>query len=250
MKIVRPGLTIFCKYNPLKNDKGEVIGLVMNFRDLTEVKKMAEELTGIKKMTCSLRAQNHEFMNKLHAISGMIQLEEYTEAVKFISNVSKTRKDISSILTGQIKNVPIAALLLSKFNKAEESRIIFEIDSSCHLDQLPEYMREDELGSVIGNLIENSLDEVSTDGNGFVHFKIFELENNLKIQVNDNGPGIPLDMRNIIYNIGTTTKTGQRGIGMYIVKKIIDETFGTIEFSVDNGTNWDITIPMERSLSK
>ena len=246
---VRPGLTIFCKYNPLKNDKGEVIGLVMNFRDLTEVKKMAEELTGIKKMTCSLRAQNHEFMNKLHAISGMIQLGEYNEAVKFISSVSKTHKDISGILQGQIKNVPIAALLLSKYNKAEESRIIFEIDSSCHLDQLPEYMSEDELGSVIGNLIENSLDEVSTDGNGFVHFKIFQLENNLKIQVNDNGTGIPLDMRNIIYDIGTTTKTGQRGVGMYVVKKIIDESLGTIEFKVDNGTWWDINIPMERSLS-
>lgn len=244
---VRPGLTIFCKYNPLKNDKDEVIGLVMNFRDLTEVKKMAEELTGIKKMTCSLRAQNHEFMNKLHAISGMIQLEEYTEAVKFISNVSKTRKDISGILTGQIKNVSIEALLLSKYNKAEEARIIFEIDSSCQLDELPEYMREDELGSVIGNLIENSLDEVSTDGNGFVHFKISKLENNLKIQVNDNGPGIKCEMKNKIYDIGTTTKIGQRGVGMYVVKKIIDEMHGTIEFSVDNGTWWDISIPMKRS---
>ena len=57
---VRPGLTILCKYNPLKNDKDEVIGLVMNFRDLTEVKKMAEELTGIKKMTWSLE---HKIMS-------------------------------------------------------------------------------------------------------------------------------------------------------------------------------------------
>ena len=247
---IRPGLTIFCKYNPLKNDKDEVIGLVMNFRDLTEVKKMAEELTGIKKMTCSLRAQNHEFMNKLHTISGMIQLEEYTEAVKFITNVSKTRKDIGSILTGQIKNVSIAALLLSKYNKAEEARIIFEIDSNCQLDKLPEYMREDELVSIIGNLIENSLDEVSTDGNGFIHFKISELENNLKIQINDNGPGIKCEMKNKIYDIGTTTKNGQRGVGMYVVKKIIDEMQGKIEFSVNNGTWWYISIPMERSLNQ
>ena len=77
-------------------------------------------------------------------------------------------------LQSQIKNVPIAALLLSKYNKAEESRIIFEIDSDCQLNELPEYMREDELGSVIGNLIENSFDEVSTDGSGFVHFKILK----------------------------------------------------------------------------
>lgn len=244
---VRPGLTILCKYNPLKNDKDEVIGVVMNFRDLTEVKKMAEELTGIKKMTWSLRAQNHEFMNKLHTISGMIQLEEYKEAVKFISNVAKNRNGINSILTEQIKNVSIAALLFSKFNKAEESRIVFEIDEDCELNELPQYMSEDELGSIIGNLIENSFDEVKIDGSGTVHVKIFILEDYLKIQVNDNGPGIAEEIKNNIYEIGCTTKVGQRGIGMYIVKKIIDEMQGQIEFRVENGTWWDISIPMKRS---
>jgi two-component system, CitB family, sensor kinase len=244
---IRPGLTILCKYNPLKNDKNEVIGMVINFRDLTEVKKMAEELTGIKKMTWSLRAQNHEFMNKLHTISGMIQLGEYDEAVQFISNTARSRKEISSILTEQIKIVSIAALLLEKYNKAEEAKIIFEIDPDCKLDKLPEFMREDELGSVIGNLIENSFDAVSNDGRGTVYFKIYELENVLKIEVKDNGPGITVEMRNEIYQIGTTSKPGQRGVGMYIVKKIIDEAQGEINFEVENGTTWHIRIPMKRS---
>jgi len=208
---------------------------------------MAEELTGIKKMTWSLRAQNHEFMNKLHTISGMIQLGEYVEAVRFISDISKTRKEISSILTDRIKNVSIVALLFSKYNKAEEDRIKFEIDIDCQLNQLPQDMREDELGSVIGNLIENSFEEVSSTGGGTVYFKIYEIDNCLKIKINDNGPGISPDMRNSIYEIGTSTKTGQRGVGMYIVKKIIDEMQGTIEFRVENGTSWDISIPMKRS---
>lgn len=245
---VRPGLTILCKYNPLKNDKDEVIGMVMNFRDLTEVKKMAEELTGIKKMTWSLRAQNHEFMNKLHTISGMIQLEEYEEAVKFISNIAKNRKEISSILTDGIKDVSIAALLFSKYNKAEEARISFKIDPDCKLNELPQYMREDELGSVIGNLIENSFEEVSSDGSGSVYFKILQTEEHIKIQISDNGPGIAEEIKNTIYHIGTTTKMGQRGMGMYIVKKIIDEMQGKIEFTTEHGTLWNITIPMKRSL--
>ncbi|MBU3172616.1 ATP-binding protein [Clostridium estertheticum] len=92
------------------------------------------------------------------------------------------------------------------------------------------------------------LDAVSTNGNGFVHFKIFKLENELKIQVNDNGPGIATGMKDKIYEIGTTTKTSQRGVGMYVVKKIIDEAKGTIEFCVNNGTCWDISIPLERSI--
>jgi len=244
---VRPGLTILCKYNPLKNDKNEVIGVVMNFRDLTEVRKMAEDLTGIKKMTWSLRAQNHEFMNKLHTISGMIQLGEYVEAVSFISDVSKNRKEISSILTDQIKNVSIAALIFSKYNKAAEARITFDIDTNCQLSELPQYMREDELGSIIGNLVENSFDEVNIDGSGIVHFKIFELDDNLKIQIVDNGPGIADSIKDKIYEIGTTTKVGERGVGLYIVKNIVDDMNGKIEFSVENGTRWDISIPMKRS---
>ncbi|MBU3189528.1 sensor histidine kinase [Clostridium bowmanii] len=244
---VRPGLTILCKYNPLKNAKDEVIGIVMNFRDLTEVKKMAEELTGIKKMAWSLRAQNHEFMNKLHTISGLIQLEEYEEAVKFISNIAKTRSEISSILTYGIKNVSIAALLFSKYNKAEETRISFKIDPGCSLNELPQYMSEDELGSVIGNLVENSFDVVRTDGSGTVSIKISEMDDALKINIMDNGPGIAEEIQNRIYDMGATTKVGQRGMGMYIVKNIIDEMQGTIEFSLENGTMWNVSIPMKRS---
>jgi len=243
---VRPGLTVICKYNPLKNDKGEVIGVVMNFRDLTEVKKMAEELTGIKKMAWALRAQNHEFMNKLHIISGMIQLEEYEEAVQFISNTSGARKKVNSILTDQIRNVTIAALLFSKYNKAEEARIKFEIDSNCNFNELPQYVSEDELVSVIGNLIENSFDAVSIDGSGIVKFKIYETEDQLKIEIKDNGPGISEEIKKKIYELGVTSKPGQRGVGMYIVKKIIEEAEGKIKFQVENGTSWFISIPIKR----
>ena len=52
----------------------------------------------------------------------------------------------------------------------------------------------------------------------------------LNIKVKDNGGGIPLEYREKIYEQGFSTKEGQRGHGMYIVKKIIDESNGTIEF--------------------
>ncbi len=54
-------------------------------------------------MAWSLRAQNHEFMNKLHTISGLIQLEEYDEALQFISDMAKSRNNISNILSHNIK---------------------------------------------------------------------------------------------------------------------------------------------------
>ena len=158
---------------PIMN-KGQVIGVIASFRDKTEVRKMAEELTGVKKLAWSLRAQNHEFMNKLHTIAGLIQLEEYEEALQFISDVARIRTEVSHILTNHIKDSSISALLLAKYNKAEECRIKLNIDEGSRLNKLPEGVNAQDLGSVIGNLIENSLDEVKNDGTGRIDIRIVE----------------------------------------------------------------------------
>lgn len=231
---------------PIKN-RGKIVGAIASFRDKTEVTKMAEELTGVKKLAWSLRAQNHEFMNKLHTISGLIQLEEYEEALQFISDVAKVRSNISNILTDNIKDASLSALLLSKYNKAEESRVKLKIDQVSKFTKLPEHMNSDEMVSIVGNLIENSLDEVKNDGTGLIYIKIVQNEEALNIVVKDNGGGIPLEYRDKIYEQGFSTKDGQRGHGMYIVKKIIDECGGTISFDVDEGVLWNISIPMKRS---
>lgn len=227
--------------------RGKIVGAIASFRDKTEVTKLAEELTGVKKLAWSLRAQNHEFMNKLHTISGLIQLEEYDEALQFISDVAKVRSNISNILTENIKDASISALLLSKYNKAEECRVKLKIDESSKLTRLPEHITPEEIISIVGNLIENSLDEVKNDGTGLVYVKILQNEDFLNIVVKDNGGGIPIEHRENIYEQGFSTKDGQRGHGMYIVKRIIDESNGTINFDIDEGILWDITIPMKRS---
>jgi len=244
---VRPGVSIMCKYNPIKGYKNQVLGLVVTFEDLTEVRKMAEELTGIKKMAWSLRAQNHEFMNKLHTISGLVQLEEYDEAVKYINIVATSKKNITTIISDKIKDVSIAALILSKYSKCEEARINLIIDENSEINKLPEYMNSDELVSIVGNLIENSIDAVKNDGTGEIYVKIYEEDNTLKIITKDNGLGIPENIRDSIYKIGITSKDGGRGFGMFIIKRILDEAKGTIEFNVNGGTEWNISIPMERS---
>lgn len=247
---VKSGNTIMCKYNPLLDDKQQLIGAVINFRDLTELKQMAEELTGIRKLTWALRAQNHEFMNKLHTISGLIQLEEYNEAVEYISSTVNARNSIEGILTKQIKEVSLAALLFAKYNKAEEARIKLTIDPESMLTKIPEGISPEDLGSVLGNLIENSLDAVKNQGIGTVDVRVLEDREGLYITVKDNGPGISLDVQPHIYGLGVTSKFGQRGYGMYIVKKIIDNAGGSIRFEVKDGTTWYIWIPMKLKNNK
>lgn len=243
---IRPGITMLCNYYPLKQMNDKVTGVVVSLRDMTTVKHLAEELTGIKKLTWALRAQNHEFMNKLHTISGLIQLEEYDHAVQYISETVKTRQDMMSILTNRIKDPVVAGLMLAKYNKVAESRVTMELDPESVLRHIPEDTSADEIGSILGNLIENALEALIGREDGKIGVKIFEDEDNLIIEVWDNGPGISESIRDSIYEKGTTTKEGPRGFGMSIVKRIVDEAGGTINFSCDNGTKWHVSIPLDR----
>ena len=150
------------------------------------------------------------------------------------------------MITDRIKDVSINALLLAKYNKAEEAKISLQIQEDSFLNELPDCITCDELGSVIGNILENSMDAVKNDGTGIIKFRIYEKEGNLNIYIKNNGCEIPHNIRADIYKPGITTKEGMGGYGMYVVKKIVEEAQGQIAFTCSEGTEWSISIPMKR----
>ncbi|WP_055665491.1 ATP-binding protein [Desnuesiella massiliensis] len=237
-------ITIMSNYCPLIDERGELMGVLASFQDLTKVKQMAEELTGIKQMTWDLRAQNHEFMNKLHTISGLIQLEKYDKALDFIYDTTKVRNDILDILTHRIKDVTLSALILAKYNKASEARIDFKIHEGCSVRSLPRDIREDELCCVVGNLIENSIDAVIGKAGGFIKIKVLQRMNEFLIEVTNNGEAIPKELGDSIYEKGISTKEGERGYGLYNVKQILNSVNGTISYITGEETIWSVKIPM------
>jgi two-component system CitB family sensor kinase/two-component system sensor histidine kinase DctS len=72
------GRVIVTNRVPIIND-GEVLGAIATFRDKTDIMNLAEELTGINQIVDALRANSHEFLNKIHVILGLVQLGEYVE---------------------------------------------------------------------------------------------------------------------------------------------------------------------------
>jgi len=71
--------------------------------------------------------------------------------------------------------------------------------------------------------------------------------NKIEIRVADNGPGIPPEVREKLFNINLTTKPEGHGYGLMICKKIIENHNGKIEVisEVGNGTEFIISIPVE-----
>jgi sensor histidine kinase regulating citrate/malate metabolism len=195
-----------------------------------------------KEVASNLRAQNHEFMNKLHTISGLIQLDECDKAVEFIQCTTKVREDILETLGNNIKIPSLAGLLLSKYGKASENKINFILDNKSFIRNYPKRIKEDELICIVGNLIENSIDAVSGKKDGKIQVLISGHKENLYIQIANNGDPIPEELKQRIFERGTSTKRGIRGFGLNNVKQIVDSSGGTITFVTGEETVWKVEI--------
>ncbi len=68
---------------------GEIAGAVATFRDKTEISQLAEQLTGVRIYAEALRAQAHEFMNRMHVILGLVRLECYKQLADYINVIAK-----------------------------------------------------------------------------------------------------------------------------------------------------------------
>ncbi|MGB9804080.1 Spo0B domain-containing protein, partial [Desulfofundulus sp.] len=120
--------------------KREIVGALASFRDRTEVHRLAEELTGVKSFVEALRVQNHEYLNRLHTIAGLLQLNRVQEAVDYICAVTEEQQELTRLLTRNICDYSIAGLLLGKYSRARELRVEMCIDRSCRLSRLPDRM--------------------------------------------------------------------------------------------------------------
>ncbi|WP_051534215.1 ATP-binding protein [Desulfitibacter alkalitolerans] len=229
---------------------GKVVGAIATFRPLTEVSRIAEELTGVKKLVDALRSRSHEFLNKLHVISGLIQLDCYDEARKYIANLTYKEQSLISFLINNIHNAAVAGLLIGKASEAEEKNIKLEIDRSSQLFKLPDYFNENAMVVVLGNLIENAFDAVSeAGGERLVRVLLKQNEIGLTIKVMDTGSGISEEVKSKIFYPGFTTKKKGQGVGLTNLKNRVDVAGGTITINTSAaGTTFQIAIPFSLEL--
>lgn len=227
---------------------GQVVGAVATFRDRTEIHRLAEELTGVKAFVEALRVQNHEHLNRLHTIAGLIQLKQYHDAMEYIFDITEEQQNITSFLTSKIKDISVGGLLLGKYGRAKEIKADLLIDKNSSLSRLPEKVDSNALVVIIGNMLENALDALKKCDTykRKVYFYISDRQGSLEIVVRDSGPGIPDTLIESIFENGFSTKDEDgHGLGLYIVKEHVAAAGGTIR--VDStpgaGTEFTITIP-------
>ncbi|ABO67200.1 sensor histidine kinase [Geobacillus thermodenitrificans] len=251
-EMVLGGETVIANRIPIKNKQGRVIGAVSTFRNKSELYRLTKELSQLRTYADALRAQTHEFSNKLYLISGLIQLESYEEALELITKETDLQQNIVRFVMKEIPDPIIGGLLLGKFNRANELKIAFEIDRESSFRDVPPWMDRDHLVTIIGNLLDNAMEAVLHNGKEEKRVTVFltDLGNDLIIEVEDNGLGIDPAVAERIYDRGFSTKaSGLRGYGLDLVKKALEMLDGQITYQSKQGEGTVFTVIIPKQLA-
>ena len=203
-----------------------------------------ETLRNLESLNTTLRAQRHDYLNHFQVIYGLMELEEYEEARKYLAPVFREINKVGKVL--KTAQPAVNALLQAKLQAAEAAGIEVYLDIHSDLKALP--MEAWSLCKVLANIIDNAmraLTESVSDAPLRMKIAISEEENGYYFTIANNGPMIPADLQKNIYQPGITTRKEEgHGMGLYIVKKIIRENNGNIRLtSTPENTAFDIFIP-------
>jgi two-component system CitB family sensor kinase len=218
------------------------LGHVITLRDRTELDHALRELDETRSLTDALRAQQHEFSNRMHVLAGLLDLGRVEEAAGYARELD------GSSATGfeaQISDTRIVALLLAKASVAREHAVTLDVrcDRPVRIDD--EY--GDALVSIVGNLVDNAIEALRPGGQVGVTFGDDGAA--LVIDVVDDGPGIPAGAEEAIFTGGWSTKDANgrpRGIGLALVRQLVLRMGGTIEVLPGDGAHFRVTLPRVR----
>lgn len=237
---------------PMKNATGEWMGTVFGLRDTSEFLELTEQLSQTEAYADALRAQTHEFSNKLHVLSGLLQLESYQEAIDYINEEAHSHKLKLSGLKANKSDAWLQALLIGKQHQAEEKGIEWTVDLPPKPIQLGPKQRHPLL-TLLGNVIDNAIDSVLKPEavQKKVRVSFTYKEDFMVVLVSDWGTGFGEHSLESIIQTGYSSKTeGKHGYGMRIVQSMVRELNGTLtaESKGDAITTIKVIIPLEKNV--
>lgn len=223
-------------------------GWVITFRDRNEIDSLSAQLSQVKRYVDNLRIMRHEQLNRMTTLSGLLHMERYDEAIRYLQAQSEHAQVLLDFISSRFSSPTLCGLLLGKAARAREKGVELVFDPGCRMSRPAHLLVEAELISIIGNLLDNAIEATQRARlpHEPVEVLILQNERELIIEVADRGVGIDPSIRDRIFDRGMTTKrNGDHGIGLYLISSYVTQVGGTIEVS-DNaprGTIFSLFIP-------
>jgi two-component system CitB family sensor kinase len=233
--------------------RDRTIGYVATFRDRTELEALVRELDSARGVSEALRAQAHDFSNRLHTIAGLVELGRDEEAIQLATESSSVSQELTESLLEKVGDPVLGALLLGKSAVAAERGIQFRLSPDSRLEGDAGHPRD--LITVVGNLIDNAMDAVANSPDGvprWVEVSVHQADGAVVIKVHDSGPGIDSEETERIFSEGYTTKTApvgtRRGLGLALVKQVAARRGGEVSVVNQGGALFTVRLPLGPSL--
>lgn len=227
-------------------------GAVATLRDRTELEQLGRELDSTRGLIDALRAQDHEHANRMHTVLGLLELEMYDDAVAFVGEVVGDHRATAEQVTEKIQDPLLAALLVGKATVAAERGVALRISDRT---RLPDRLIDPRgLVTVVGNLVDNALDAVAGTPHARVEVELRAEGRTAVLRVRDTGPGIPAELRELVFTEGWSTKKppahGKRGIGLSLVHRHAERQGGRAVVAEAHGGGAEFTVVLPEALTE
>ncbi|MBY0690206.1 ATP-binding protein [Microbacterium marinilacus] len=216
---------------------------ILTLRDRTELRRVTGELSSVRTISDALRAQAHEFDNRLHTIATLIELGQADEALTFAASERDLGQRLADRVLHAVDEPVIAALMLGKAAQAHERAV--EMHFETHLAPGTQGLQPADVVTILGNLIDNATDAAASraartgDTDAWVEVYLASADDgSLVFQVSDSGDGVAEADRDRIFRRGYSTKDTEsqaHGYGLTLVRQVVEGLGGTIEVTAAPG---------------
>lgn len=216
---------------------GRPLGTVLVVRDRTDVESLTRQLDAVQVMSTALRAQRHEFANRLHLLNGLLHTGHVEEGLQYLEELLGSGP-LGSALPGidSIRDNHLQAFLGAKAAAAREAGVTLKIGENTWVPGRLE--RPVDVTTVVGNLVDNAIDAARTGDNPTkeVEIELLQEDSTLHVTVADSGDGVAPDFVEQLFTEGTSTKPdsgipGGRGIGLALSRQISRSLGGELRLS-------------------
>ncbi|WP_083667614.1 MULTISPECIES: ATP-binding protein [unclassified Mycobacterium] len=206
--------------------EGRELGTVLVVRDRTDVESLTRQLDAVQLMSTVLRAQRHEFANRLHLLNGLLHGGHVDEGLQYLEELLGSGP-LGSALPGidSIRDAYLQAFLAAKAAAAREAGVTLTIGENTWVPG--RLVLPVDVTTVVGNLLDNAIDAVRLSDNetNEVEVELLQDGSTLHITVADSGDGVAPDFVEDLFTEGRTTKPdsgipGGRGIGLALSRQI------------------------------
>jgi two-component system CitB family sensor kinase len=216
------------------------LGRVLTLLDHTELDQMARELDVVRALSDAVRAQAHEYTNRLHTLLGLLRLGHHDEAKSYVSEIVDDPIAAEHGSWSKLQDPFIRGVLAAKSAAASERGVQLRLSDET---MLPARLTTPlDVVTVLGNLLDNAVAAAARGRRRppWVEVSLVAQGDALDVIVVDSGDGVPEELKNEVFLLGTTSNPDQErphGIGLTLARQMARKHGGNLELARNGGSD-------------